>query len=320
MMQRVVKMAEVFGLSPVLRLSQFESFGNENWLYEGVDGRRSVLRRYQHGSLERVLFQLELQAYLKVNGFPVAALLPPLAGGLYEVDAQGYSWAAFDYVEGHAYDFSLLEAELAAEALARFHVLGGQFCLDAPRLEHRPPLRECWVHARENLDRLQQLFSGAKVDKELSYLGQWWEEVLVEWPVERLGALPSALVHDDFHGKNLAYTEESLAGVFDFDDVETGPLVQDVAMALYKFGRESRFSLRLRPKVVSDFLKAYRDVRPLNAEELLALPVLLAMQYPLNPAYYRYYRDHYGSDIERRLRREVTTMQALKRQLEQLPL
>jgi hypothetical protein len=48
------------------------------------------------------------------------------------------------------------------------------------------------------------------------------------------------------------------------------------------------------------------------AEERAALPVMIAITYPPNPRYYRYYREHHGSNIEKRLRREVATMRALR--------
>jgi hypothetical protein len=51
-----------------------------------------------------------------------------------------------------------------------------------------------------------------------------------------------------------------------------------------------------------------------TAEEQAALPTMMAMTYPPNPRYYRYYRDHHGSDLARQLRREVGAMRAIREQ------
>jgi homoserine kinase type II len=305
-------MAGCFGIGRLAALSQFESFGNENWLLEEPTGRHVVLRRYVHSNLERVTFQLRLQAHLHANGFPTARSLSSQAGAAYEPDEAGVLWAAFEHIDGREYNFSTDDAVKAARHLAQFHLLGEGLASDPPPLPHRPSLRECWANAQADIAGLRELFAGMDVSAELAYLEQWWRFAQEHWPLERLDALPSGLVHGDFHGRNLAYTDEGLAGVFDFDDVERGPFAQDLGWATYKFARESRFSPSMRPHVVHAFLDAYESVRPLSDEEHAALPVMIAMGYPPNPRYYRFYRDHHGTNLVNRLKREVGLMRFLR--------
>jgi homoserine kinase type II len=312
--EAALAIAQRYGVRQIAAIGQFESFGNENWLLETPDGRRLVLRRYIHSNLGRVQFQLRWQQHLRRRGFPAAEVLASHSGGASELDGEGVAWAAFAHIKGREYDFSLSDAVQAGRRLAEFHAAGQTFGEPAPPLPHRPPLRECWLNADADLAGLKELFAGADVDDDLAYLEGWWTFVKQEWPVERLDALPAGLVHGDFHGRNTAYVNGRLAGIFDFDDVEHAPLLQDVANATYKFGRESRFSLMLRPDVVHAFRNAYEEVRPLTPEERAALPLMLAMTYPPNPRYYAFYRDHHGSNLENRLRREVRTMRALREQ------
>ena len=307
-----LKVAGLFGFRQVAALSQFESFGNENWLVEIREDRRIVLRRYLHANRERIAFQIRLRRRLHALGFPVAEVLTTTTGGGFHVDEQDVAWAAFEHVEGREFNFSTEDAIKASRRLAEFHLLGAGWGDAAPPLLHRPSIRDCWANSEADVAGLRELFAGAAVDDELAYLEAWWRVVRQEWPLERLDALPHGLVHGDFHGRNLAYTDEGLVGIFDFDDVEHGPLVHDLAGSTYKFGRESRFSPPLRPDVVNAFLAAYSAVRPLTAEERAALPVMMAMSYPPNPRYYCYYRDHHGTNIVNRLRREVGVMRMLR--------
>lgn len=311
----VAALVEAHGLGPVAALSQFKSFGNENWLVEVADGRQVVLRRYVHSSLERVRFQRRLQSHLQAHSFPVSQIFPMPSGQPYTLDEAGTAWAAFSYVEGDEYDFdSLAHAEEAGRVLAWFHRLGDGLEGDVPGLVHRPSILECWSGADRDLDGLAELFRSAPVQDELAYLREWWHLARREWPLERMQALPFGLVHGDYHGRNLAFRDGAIAGVFDFDDVERGPLVHDLAMSVFKFARESRCSLELRPAFASHFVQGYERVRSLTPEERLALPWMLSTNYPPNPRYYRYYREHYGTNIEARLRREAGTMRTLREQ------
>jgi aminoglycoside phosphotransferase (APT) family kinase protein len=60
----------------------------------------------------------------------------------------------------------------------------------------------------------------------------------------RVDALPVGWVHDDYHGRNMVFVQDEMRGLFDFDAVERGPLVIDVAYGTYSFGREARGSMR----------------------------------------------------------------------------
>lgn len=312
---RVLAIAAAFGVESTVALSQFESFGNENWLVETSGGRRTVLRRYVHGGRGRLQFLIGLHGFLLDRAFPAPRIITTASGAPFQLDNEEVPWAAFTYIDGREYAFSIPDAVQAAQALARFHLSGIEFDGDVPALAHRPSLRDCWISVESDQQEFAAMFKAASVDAELTYLRAWWQQVLRQWPVERLDTLPRSLLHGDFHGRNLAYGGNKLVGVFDYDDVELGPPVHDLAFSLYRFGRESRFSLSIRPKVFHAFLAAYEELRPLSEQERQALPVMLAMTYPPNPRYYRYYRDHHGSDLERRLRREVRTMRALGAQI-----
>jgi homoserine kinase type II len=160
--------------------------------------------------------------------------------------------------------------------------------------------------------------AGAEARDALRYLSGWWASVLKEWPVERLDALPSGWLHGDYHGRNMTFDGDQVAGVFDFDDVDRGPYVFDLAAGLVKFGREARSSLRIRGDFARRFVDGYDAVRPISRGERAALPVMAAMGFPPHPRNYRYWRDRRGIDIGHRFVREVAAIRTLRAEMERI--
>jgi Ser/Thr protein kinase RdoA (MazF antagonist) len=152
----------------------------------------------------------------------------------------------------------------------------------------------------------------------LAYLKEWWRDVLQEWPLERFDALPSGWLHGDFHGRNLVFEGDRVAGMFDLDDVDRGPYIYDVAGGVMKFSRERRGSLTIRPDFVRAFVGGYEQVRPLGADEIAALPVMLSEGFPPHAHNYRYWRDSRGENIIDRFILEVAIMKALRDQSHQI--
>lgn len=290
---------------------------NENWLVTDGAGRRFVLRRNrQHAAVERVEFQLRFQEHLLRGGFPTAELIQPRAGGLVALDDDGVPWSLFAYVEGEHYDFAnMAQVAEAARRLAQFHAVAETFPGDDVVLDYGPPVREWWSRCHENLQALEEMYAGSGVQDELSYLRTRWQAIRAEWPLLRLDGLPVGWVYSDYHGLNMAFRGDELRGLFDFDDVNRGPLIYDVARGLHMFGREHRGAQRIRPEVASLFVDEYARGRALSVEEREALPMMVALPYPPQASYHRYCKERFGEDIVARLRREVGAMRWLSEEM-----
>jgi len=311
--------ARAYALENAAIVAEFESYGNDNWLVADGRTRRYVLRRqHLNADVARIEFQLALQQHLADHGFPTSRLVETASGRPFAVDGDGVPWLLFEHIAGSEYDFARPEhvAE-AARTLARFHLITESFQREAPGPEYKAPLRECWANATRDLQGLAELLQGEAAE-ELAYLSGWWRDVLHEWPLARLDALPSGWLHGDFHGRNLVFDGDDVAAVFDFDDVDRGPYAYDLAAGLLKFGRESRSSLTIRSDFARAFIDAYATLRPVSDEERAALPVLVAMQYPPTPHFYRFWRDNRGEDIAFYIRREVALLKALRAEVERL--
>jgi homoserine kinase type II len=301
-------------------VQQFESYGNENWLVEDGRGDRYVLRRQLlNADPSRIEFQIAFQRHLSASGLPPAPYIETASGHGLVIDDDGETWTLVGYVDGVEYDFQrAAQAMEAGRLLARLHLAALAFVCEAPGPEYRLPLRACWANAREDLEVLPELLPSERCRRDLAYLSEWWDSVLDEWPLERFDALPSGWLHSDYHGRNLVYRDNQIAGLFDFDDVDRGPYVHDVAAGFVKFAREKRGSLTIRPDFACAFLAGYDSVRPLNAEEIAALPTMALEVYPPHSHNYVYWRDRRGEDIERRFITEVTTIKALRSEMERI--
>jgi Ser/Thr protein kinase RdoA (MazF antagonist) len=290
---------------------------NDNWLIADGTGRRYVLRRHrQHAHTERVGFQLRFQQHLLRGGFPTAEVVQPRAGGLFVLDDDGVPWALFTYIDGDYYDFGNMgQVAEAARRLAQFHALAETFPAECVALEYDPPIRDWWTGCEENLQALEDLYAGRAVADELAYLRDWWRWVLSEWPLTRLDGLPAGWVYSDYHGRNMVFHGDNMCGLFDFDDVNRGPLVYDVARGVHMFGRERRGAHRIRPEVANLFVDEYARYRALSKEEREALSMMVALCYPPQARYHQYCQQRFGEDLVARLRREVAAMRALRAEM-----
>ena len=304
---------------PVI-VRRFEATRNEIWLIEESRGQRYVLRRnLQHANAERIEFQVRFQQHLLKHGFPTSEIVEARSGESVVVDGRGVPWVLFTFVQGDEFDFARDEQVLeAARRLAQFHSIAETFPGTSVSLDYQGPYRDWWAGAEENLHDLEEMYAGLPVQDELSYVREWWARVLTEWPLARLDALPVGWVYGDYHGRNMVFVGNELRGLFDFDDIERGPLIYDVAQGVHMFAREKRGSHTIRTGVARAFIVAYAPSRTLSDEERAALLMMVAMSFPPNAAYHRYCREKRGEDLVARLRREVVRMRWLRAEMERI--
>ena len=260
---------------------------NDNFLVEDASGDRYVLRRYRRNIEERrVDFQLRFQQHLRRCGFPTSKVVETSLGTPLVI-CEGAPWALFTYIEGAEYDFGRIKQVIgAARRLAQFHTVTDTFRHQEVIIDTNPRLRRWWTNGEKELQELEAMFAGHGVDDDLSYVRNWWSELLREWTLARLDALPVGWVHGDYHGRNMVFVDDELRGVFDFDVVHRGPMIEDIAHALFTFGRESRGSPHIRAEVARLFLGEYARHKPLEKEERDALPMMTVLEWAPSAPYY----------------------------------
>jgi Ser/Thr protein kinase RdoA (MazF antagonist) len=290
---------------------------NDNLLVVDATGAHYVLRRFRRNpDARRVEFQVRFQQHLWGSGFPTAEVVETRAGTFCVLTDDGLPWALVTHVEGREYDFGRIgHVAEAAQRLAQFHAIAETFPGASIVVEYDPPIREWWVRCEENLRALAELYAGGVVETELTSVRDWWQRVLAAWPLARVDTLPVGWVHGDYHGRNMVFSQDEMRGLCDFDPVNRGPLVFDVAYGTYMFGREARGSTRLREPAARVFLDTYAQERLLTREEWAALPMLVALSWLLPPRFYAHLQQD-GVDLIPRFRRDVHIMRAVEGELQ----
>jgi len=307
----------LFGVDPVSIEPMEASKRNDNFLVDATDATY-VLRRYRRNNNEsRVRFQLRFQQYLLDQGFPTSQIILSTTGDHLAIEDSGL-WSLFAFVEGNEFDFSSTAQVVdAAGWLAEFHRMAASF--DEPEVVFEVNREWCdWWSAGDNeLRALAAMFTGRGVDDDLAFLRDWYAESIGEWPAERVDQLPRGWIHGDWHGRNMVFVGDEVRGVFDFDPLRRGVTIEDLARAVFMFGRESRPSRHIRLDVARLFLDEYRRRRDLAPEELNAIPFVMVAHMAPTVAYWRMLeRD--GEDLAVFLHHTVWLMRDLLPEAERL--
>ena len=260
---------------------------NDNFVVQDAAGDRYVLRHFRRNpDVNRIAFEIAFQVFAFRRGLPVAQVVKTYAGRDLLEDPSGM-WALFSFIEGEDFDFDCMQqVTAAASALAEFHRVTATFSGTEVVGRGGPGVRRWWTLGERLLNELQAMFAGAGVDEDLAFLRRWHADLVREWPLSRLDALGTSWVHGDFHGRNVRFAGTTVNGIFDFDLLHFGYAVEDVADALFRFGRESRGSLRVRPDVARLFVGEYDRHRELTASERRAIPIMAPLVMARDRAYF----------------------------------
>jgi Ser/Thr protein kinase RdoA (MazF antagonist) len=262
-------------------------------------------------------FQLAFQQQLYALGYPTSEIIASASGGLVVPSAAG-PWVLFSHVDGSEYDFANMgQVAEAGRRLAQFHTITSAIGLEEVVIDINPQFRRWWTHGEEELAALEAMFRDDGVGEELAFLRGWHADLLRRWPLARLDALPAGWVHSDFHGRNMVFVGDELRGLFDFDPLHRGFWVEDIAHALFMFGREFRGSTRIRPEAARLFLDAYAAVRPLAEEEREAIAMMAVLAWVPSAPYQELHRRD-GEDSLAWFRHYVALMRDLEAEMARL--
>ncbi|MEQ7008300.1 phosphotransferase [Actinopolymorpha sp. B17G11] len=280
---------------------------NVNAIMVDAQGGRYVLRCYlRNVDHSRIQFQLDFQEHLLGKGIPTADIIATNDGERL-VNTGQRTWVLFRQVAGAGYDYANSEQlRNAALCLADLHEAAEDFAEPAVDDDTIPSLRRWWTHGAEDLAELHTMFADRDVAAELAFLDAWLASLTRDFPIEVVDQLPPAWVHADFHGTNLAFVDDQVTGVFDFDVVHRGYRLEDVAHATFCFSREDATSNRIRPELSAAFQEHFN----LTDLERAALPAFTVATQARNAARYRI-REREGADPAAVLRGHVARMRHL---------
>ena len=149
----------------------------------------------------------------------------------------------------------------AGRALAGLHLAGKTF----PRARKndlsisgwRPLATEAGARSDEVMHGLERL-----IEDELAFLDLHWPQ-----------GLPTGVIHADLFPDNVFFLKNKLSGLIDFYFACTDAFAYDLSICLNAWAFETDFSFNVTK--ARALLKGYEEVRPLDGEEVAALPILV---------------------------------------------
>jgi len=160
------------------------------------------------------------------------------------------------------------------EALAALHLAGADFAMRRPNALSVAGWGELFGRCRSHADDVQPGLA-ALIEAELA-------ELAASWP----SGLPTGIIHADLFPDNVFFRGEALSGLIDFYFACTDFLAYDLAICLNAWCFEADGSLNATK--ARALFAGYQRVRPLEAAELAAMPVLArgaAMRFLLTRLY-----------------------------------
>ena len=145
-------------------------------------------------------------------------------------------------------------------ALAQMHVAGEGFALTRPNALSLEGWRQLWDKSEARADEVEQGLQ-EEIRTELEFLA-------ANWPTD----LPAGIIHADLFPDNVFFLGDDLSGLIDFYFACNDLLAYDVSICLNAWCFEKDGSYNVTKGVA--LLEGYESVRPLNAAEVAALPIL----------------------------------------------
>jgi homoserine kinase type II len=220
-----------------------------------------VVREYLHSGIDQVRAELGLVDHLARDGFPTPAAFPRLTGEPVAI-VGGRPIAVFPFVSGEVPP--AITADLARQCgtlLAWMHVSTAGWTDD------RIPV----------IDRRGILEQAAAADVALAGADHWRAEVadFRKRNADDLALLdeqPSGPIHHDLHRQNLLVADDTVTAVLDFDELNRGPLILDLARCFHYLAVETP-DRRLPGDLTEAVIAGYESRRPLSISELELLPL-----------------------------------------------
>jgi homoserine kinase type II len=146
------------------------------------------------------------------------------------------------------------------KALAAMHLAGEGFEIKRPNALSVEGWKVLWEKSRERADEVEKGLQ-QEIQPEIDFLA-------ANWPKD----LPAGVIHADLFQDNVFFLGDGLSGLIDFYFACNDFLAYDVSICLnaWCFEKDGAYNVT-KGKAL---LEGYQSVRPLNAEELNALPLL----------------------------------------------
>ena len=237
-----------------------EGVENSNYLVQTEAGRYILTLYEKRVAPKELPYFLALMEHLAARGIRCPLPIHDRQGRTLRKLA-GRPAALINFLDGVSVRRASIEqCASLGRALGKLHVVGESF----PQSRANSLSLAGWRPLSGAIgDRANTISRGlaGEIDKELAFLDKAWP-----------GRLPKGVIHADLFPDNVFFLGPEVSGLIDFYFACNDMLAYDIAICLNAWCFESDASFNITKARV--FLQAYETVRPLNAAELAALPIL----------------------------------------------
>lgn len=261
------RLLKSLGLGVLTDLQGIRS-GIENTNYYATTAQGQwVLTIFERLGREQLPYYLELMRHLASRGIPVPAPQADARNQLVHTLC-GKPAAVVTRLPGsHRLTPTASHAAQVGDMLARMHLAGADFASDQPHLRGLAWWCETVPVVLPHLDAVR----ASLLSTELAY-----QQAVADSEAGR--SLPRGAIHADLFRDNAMFDdtagEDRLCGFFDFYFAGTDSLLFDVAVCLNDWCIDHADG-RLLPALVTPFMAAYRQRRPLTGAEEQLMPAML---------------------------------------------
>jgi homoserine kinase type II len=239
-------------------------------------------------SLDAMRFEMQLIGYLRNRGYPAPVIILTRWGEAY-AEHNGTFYLMTAFIPGSPYDQENVSHLLAAgRGLGLYHQLVKDFP-GPPYFRPSPILTSLGLTGTCSLTRVSPLagrFLSADEQKRLnsdfSYISSQFIAVQREM-TEIYPRLNKLIIHRSFGRSALIFDGERLIGVVDYDRATYGMCGMDLAYTVKAFCRihdqhSEEYRIGFDYSRYRGLILAYREVEPLAAAEIQALPLIFREQ------------------------------------------
>lgn len=238
-----------------------EGVSNSNWLVETTAGRFILTMYERRIDLADLPFFLDLLDHLSAKGCPVPRTIHDRAGATFRM-IDDKAVALIEFLPGVSVDRpTAAQARNVGAVLARMHLAAQHF--PASRANDLGPQASARVLAACGEAAL------AGIDAGLPRAIELVNRVVAGWPA----GLPLSTIHSDLFPDNVLMLGDTVSGLIDFYFACTDMMAYDLAVthAAWSFTKGGHAFQR---EVGAALMAGYQSVRPLDAAETEALPLL----------------------------------------------
>ncbi|MCT8140356.1 phosphotransferase [Anaerobacillus sp. CMMVII] len=215
---------------------------------------------------ERINYIEEILSRLKKEGVPVLRAIKTIEDQYFSIK-DDIIIQVYPYIFGYDFIFNRNQVEANAMTLAKFHRALSSF--------NSGPLPEVFIYPTlENLDMKIQVLSMSNNNVSnytVSRIVSLFNAINQHWQKFCPSNLPKTIIHDDWHPWNmLYYSDGSIAAILDYDYIQDGERIYDIAYALYYFYKRAPGD---KHKLIKLFIKSYGELLEI---EKTVLPIVVA--------------------------------------------